>query len=147
MIIPKTPQSPDLVARHYDELDLFHRQIWGEHVHHGLWATDKETPAQAVESLIVHLAQRLALQPGQHVCDVGCGYGATGEWLAEHYDVYAWIVHTNPHSWEERHLLETIGREGHVVSMGTEADYHVWAGNASLVVNSSEDFTRQVRRT
>ena len=24
------------IASHYDELDRFYRDIWGEHVHHGL---------------------------------------------------------------------------------------------------------------
>jgi tocopherol O-methyltransferase len=29
----------------------------------------------------------LNLQRGQHVCDVGCGYGATAEWLSRHHNV------------------------------------------------------------
>jgi tocopherol O-methyltransferase len=87
MILSREPQTPSSVADHYDELDLFYREIWGEHVHHGLWTTGRETPDQAVEALIVRLADTLALKPGQHICDIGCGYGATAEWLAEHYDV------------------------------------------------------------
>ncbi|WP_262299189.1 SAM-dependent methyltransferase [Microvirga sesbaniae] len=87
MIIPREPQSSAAVAEHYDELDRFYRDIWGEHVHHGLWTTGRETPDGAVEALIAHLADALALVPGQHVCDVGCGYGATAEWLARHHGV------------------------------------------------------------
>lgn len=84
MIVPKEPQTSGDVAEHYDELDPFYREIWGEHVHHGLWTTGRETPDQAVEALVAHLTDTLALKPGQRVCDVGCGYGATAEWLAKH---------------------------------------------------------------
>ncbi|MBF9197581.1 SAM-dependent methyltransferase [Microvirga terrestris] len=87
MIVPREVQTSAAVAEHYDELDPFYREIWGEHVHHGLWKTGRETPDEAVEALIAHLADKLDLQPGQHVCDVGCGYGATAEWLACHHNV------------------------------------------------------------
>ena len=88
MIVPRQIQTSADVAEHYDELDPFYREIWGEHVHHGLWTKGDETPDQAVEALIAHLADRLALEPGQHICDVGCGYGATAEWLATHHGVH-----------------------------------------------------------
>jgi tocopherol O-methyltransferase len=88
MIVPKEIQTSAAVAEHYDELDPFYREVWGEHVHHGLWVTGQETADEAVEALVAHLASRLALQPGQHVCDVGCGYGATAEWLARQHGVH-----------------------------------------------------------
>lgn len=34
------------VAGHYDALDVFYRDLWGERLHHGLWLTGRETPAQ-----------------------------------------------------------------------------------------------------
>jgi tocopherol O-methyltransferase len=34
--------SPDAVALHYDELDHFYRDVWGDHVHHGLWLRGDE---------------------------------------------------------------------------------------------------------
>ena len=88
MIVPREIQTSTAVAEHYDELDRFYREIWGDHVHHGYWATGRETSEEAVEALIALLAGKLSLQPGQHICDVGCGYGATAEWLARHHDVY-----------------------------------------------------------
>jgi tocopherol O-methyltransferase len=87
MILPNLPQTTAAVAAHYDELDPFYREIWGEHVHHGYWATGRETPAQAAEALIGLVAQRLDLVPGQAVCDIGCGYGATAQRLAEEHGV------------------------------------------------------------
>lgn len=82
MITPHRPIVPGDVARHYDELDTFYREIWGDHVHHGLWQTGEETPEQAAQQLVEHVAEIAAIQPGQAVCDVGCGYGATARWLA-----------------------------------------------------------------
>lgn len=87
MIVPREIQTSAAIAEHYDELDPFYREIWGEHVHHGLWTDGRETPDQAVEALVAHLAGTLDLQPNQHICDVGCGYGATAEWLADRHDV------------------------------------------------------------
>ena len=87
MIFPQAAQTSAAVADHYDELDTFYRDIWGEHVHHGFWATGQETPAQAAEALVGLVAERLRLSPGQAVCDIGCGYGATAQMLAEGHGV------------------------------------------------------------
>ncbi len=85
MIVPNQPQSTDAVAAHYDELDHFYREVWGEHVHHGYWPTGHETPARAADALVDLLADRLAFSAGQTVCDIGCGYGATARRLAGHH--------------------------------------------------------------
>ncbi len=85
MIFPNQPQSTAAVAAHYDELDRFYREVWGEHVHHGYWATGRESTAQAVVALVELVAERLRLAPGQRACDIGCGYGATAQHLAEHH--------------------------------------------------------------
>lgn len=87
VIFPKHPQTTHAVAAHYDELDMFYREIWGEHVHHGYWATGRETASQAVLALIELLAERLRLAPGQLVCDIGCGYGGTARHLAKRHGV------------------------------------------------------------
>lgn len=83
MIYPKQAQSTAAVAAHYNELDPFYREVWGEHVHHGYWITGRETAEDAAEALVELVAQRLQLSPGLEVCDIGCGYGATAQRLAE----------------------------------------------------------------
>jgi tocopherol O-methyltransferase len=85
MIIPRTVQTARSVALHYDSLDRFYREIWGEHVHHGLWRTGRETPLQAVEALTALVAGRLEIGQGDAVCDIGCGYGATARLLADRW--------------------------------------------------------------
>jgi tocopherol O-methyltransferase len=87
VILPRTAQTTAAVAAHYDELDLFYREVWGEHVHHGYWATGRETPEAAAEALVDLLAARLGFAPGQTVCDIGCGYGASARRLAERFGV------------------------------------------------------------
>lgn len=82
VIVPQTPQDAVAVAGHYDELDPVYRRVWGEHVHHGLWETGRETPAQAVEALVETVGDRLRLRPGEACVDIGCGYGATARQLA-----------------------------------------------------------------
>lgn len=85
MIVPSQPQASADVARHYDQLDRFYREVWGDHVHHGYWRTGQETPGEAVEQLVDFLAQELQLQPGQTVCDIGCGYGASARLINSKY--------------------------------------------------------------
>lgn len=88
MIRPNRPQTTAAVAAHYDELDPFYRAVWGEHVHHGYWRTGREPPEQAVEALVELVAARLAIGPGQSLCDIGCGYGTTAQMLAESHGVH-----------------------------------------------------------
>jgi tocopherol O-methyltransferase len=82
MILPRIPQTTAAVAAHYNDLDAFYREVWGDHVHHGYWATGRETPSEAAEALVDLLADRLEMRPGLAVADIGCGYGETARRLA-----------------------------------------------------------------
>ena len=82
MITPTAEPIPAAVAAHYDDLDRFYREIWGEHVHHGLWRSGRESPEVAVRQLITLVAERAEIAAGDLVCDVGCGYGGTARVLA-----------------------------------------------------------------
>lgn len=116
MISPRSPLAERSVARHYDDLDRFYREIWGEHVHHGLWETGDEGPEEAAEALARHVARALRVGPGDHVCDVGCGYGGTARILTREHgaDVtavtitpaqHAYAVAVDPHAGNPRYLL------------------------------------------
>lgn len=87
MIEPRTPQGQADVAGHYDELDQVYREIWGEHVHHGLWRSGRESVAEATDALSDLVAERLRAKAGDHLADVGCGYGATAARFAERLGV------------------------------------------------------------
>lgn len=87
MILPKTVQTSAAVAAHYDRLDAFYRDVWGEHVHHGYFQSGRESVETAVEGLILLVAGKLGLVAGQRVVDIGCGYGGSARFLAERYGV------------------------------------------------------------
>jgi len=74
-----------VVADHYDELDVFYRELWGEHVHHGLWVNGQESPEVAVRHLVDVVAKEAQIKPGDHVIDIGCGYSAAARQLTEYY--------------------------------------------------------------
>lgn len=83
MIVPRgEAATPADVARHYDHLDRWYREIWGDHVHHGLWRSGRESPAEACRQLVLETADAAGIGAGSQVVDVGCGYGATAELLA-----------------------------------------------------------------
>lgn len=79
--------SSDDVGKYYDDLDRFYREMWGEHVHHGLWLKRRDTVEQATRALVDVVAARAQLKPGMNVVDIGCGYGATARILAEEREV------------------------------------------------------------
>lgn len=81
MIYPDETQKADAVAKHYNSLDPWYRKLWGDHIHHGLWKTGKESPERAVEQLVELIAHQAELKNGESVCDIGCGYGATAHLL------------------------------------------------------------------
>jgi tocopherol O-methyltransferase len=83
VIASRTEIAGPEVARHYDELDRFYREIWGEHVHHGLWIRGDESQTQAVRNLTETVAREARIGSGTKVIDIGCGYGATARLLAE----------------------------------------------------------------
>ena len=87
MIESSLPMPRDEVARHYDQLDRFYREIWGDHVHHGLWLTGKETSDEATRNLTDAVVARAQLAPGMTLCDVGCGYGQTSRIIAREQQV------------------------------------------------------------
>jgi tocopherol O-methyltransferase len=82
MIYPIHIQNGFDVADHYDELDPIYRTLWGEHVHHGFWATGRETSQQAVAALSDLVGARLGFVAGDRLVDIGCGYGATARRFA-----------------------------------------------------------------
>ncbi|HEY5704780.1 MAG TPA: class I SAM-dependent methyltransferase [Terrimicrobiaceae bacterium] len=107
MICSSCPVSVHDVADHYDELDNFYREIWGEHVHHGLWERGDETAEEAVLNLVAAVVERGHLTAGTRVCDIGCGYGATARMLARECGARVSAVTISPAQY--RHALAERG--------------------------------------
>jgi tocopherol O-methyltransferase len=103
-----SPSTASAAARHYDRLDRFYRQLWGEHVHHGLWLDPNASPAQAVRRLVHEVARDAHLSAGDHVVDVGCGYGAPARLWAEAYGarVTGFTISEAQHAHAQRRIRE-----------------------------------------
>ncbi|MGI9089462.1 MAG: methyltransferase domain-containing protein [Chthoniobacterales bacterium] len=87
MIYSRKTIPREAVASHYDKLDHFYRDVWGDHVHHGLWRSGDESREQAVLQLVDLVAREAGIgadpTAGLKICDIGCGYGATAREFAE----------------------------------------------------------------
>jgi tocopherol O-methyltransferase len=146
MILPGKPQSAADVGGHYDELDRVYREIWGEHVHHGLWWTGRESPREATEVLIEHVADWLELRPAQELCDIGCGYGATAQYLAEHYSVAVTGLTISPAQAEVAHARRpTAGAVRFLVRDWLENDLPDASFDRACAIESSEHMVDKPR--
>ena len=83
MINQPNPRVSSL--RLYDAIDRFRPQVFGDHVHHGLWMRGDESPADAMRALVQYIAKQAAVTQGTEICDVGSGYGGTANLLASDY--------------------------------------------------------------
>jgi len=88
------------ISRHYDELDPFYREVWGEHVHHGLWRTGNETSHEAVRALVDLMARVGGITKDTRVVDVGSGYGATARQLAADYGATVTTLTISEQQWQ-----------------------------------------------
>lgn len=95
------------IAEHYDSLDFFYRDVWGENIHHGLWLRGNESPAEAAEQMSSWALRRLQLKTGMSLADVGCGYGGTARLAAEAYgaDVVGFTVSKAQKRYADRQLV------------------------------------------
>ncbi len=96
MIASRIPIAPEDVASHYDELDAFYRDIWGDHVHHGLWLHGNESREEATRLMVEMLAAEARIGEGTRVCDIGCGYGATARVLARRWGARVTAITISP---------------------------------------------------
>ncbi|MBX7483477.1 SAM-dependent methyltransferase [Qipengyuania qiaonensis] len=78
------------VAHHYDiGNDLYRLMLDPGHMQYSCayWDDGVETLGQAQEAKLAHIAAKLALSDGQHVLDIGCGWGGMAIYLAHHFGV------------------------------------------------------------
>src|SRR5579862_4039235 len=73
------------IADFWDHTSWGWQTIWGPHIHHGYFETDRETPVEAQENLLEKLAALLTISPHYEILDVGCGLGGSSLYLAKKY--------------------------------------------------------------
>lgn len=72
----------ETIRNHYDSLSFWYRLFWGDHLHHGWFTKGTEGPREAQLEMLWQCAAMLRMPIAARVLDVGCGYGATGIFLA-----------------------------------------------------------------
>ncbi|PNU02001.1 SAM-dependent methyltransferase [Novosphingobium guangzhouense] len=78
------------IAHHYDVgNDLYKLFLDTEHMQYSCayWPSDDISLEQAQTAKLAHIAAKLAIEPGQKVLDIGCGWGGMAIYLARHFDV------------------------------------------------------------
>ncbi|NVD44056.1 SAM-dependent methyltransferase [Qipengyuania atrilutea] len=77
------------VSHHYDiGNDLYRMFLDSEHLQYSCayWPEDDMTLGEAQTAKLAHIAAKLAIEPGQEVLDIGCGWGGMAIYLARHFD-------------------------------------------------------------
>jgi len=79
--------TSDEAAEFYDDMGGM-IEVLGSNIHVGYWTDDADrTPLlEAINRFTLIVGDRLRLQPGQHLLDVGCGVGMTAIRLAQRTD-------------------------------------------------------------
>lgn len=140
------------VREHYDQLSIFYRWLWGEHIHHGFWENE-ESPAQAQDKLIRRLVRKAGLSRGARVLDVGCGLGGSSLWLARELGCSVLGITISPaqrRAAERRARRAGLGEQvrfevhdANALDLGSEAFDAVWVIECSEHLADKADFFRR----
>jgi sarcosine/dimethylglycine N-methyltransferase len=72
--------------RYYDgAADAIYRDIWGENIHIGYFASPDESLQTAMQRSNEKMSDQAGLTAEHYVLDVGCGYGALARFLAQRH--------------------------------------------------------------
>ena len=74
--------NAEAIRQHYDSLSFWYRLFWGDHLHHGWFNTGTEKSREAQIEMLWQCTSMMRTPIAARVLDVGCGYGATGMFLA-----------------------------------------------------------------
>lgn len=86
-------------AQHYEVPSEFFRMHLGAHLKYSccLYRTGQESLDQAEAAMLALYAVRAGLADGQHILDLGCGWGSLSLWLAERYPSARIVGLSNSH--------------------------------------------------
>jgi len=85
-IVASRDKITNTIATFWNKTSDAWRAIWGPHLHHGYYETNKKlSPLEAQEILIEKLAGMLNIQQYDKILDAGCGMGGSSIYLAKKY--------------------------------------------------------------
>ena len=80
-------QARDNIAAHYDLGNTFYAHFLDEDLLYSsaLFSADEQDLSVAQQAKMARLCEQLALTPGDHLLEIGTGWGALAEYAARHY--------------------------------------------------------------
>jgi cyclopropane-fatty-acyl-phospholipid synthase len=96
---PIAIDTPAANSQHYDLPQAFFAAHLGPRLKYscGYHPRGDETLAEAEDAMLALYATRAALADGQHILDLGCGWGALSLWLAQRYPRARIVALSNSH--------------------------------------------------
>ena len=84
---PVAIETDTVNAQHYELPSEFFRHCLGPHMKYSsCWfPRGNETLAEAEEAMLALYCERAELANGQHILELGCGWGSLTLWMAERY--------------------------------------------------------------
>ena len=99
--------------QHYELPAAFFRHCLGHRLKYSscFYPTGEETLDQAEDAMLELYGQRAGLADGQHILELGCGWGSLTLWMAERYPNARITAVSNSHS-QRDHILEQCEARG-----------------------------------
>ena len=109
------------VAHHYDLSGQFYKLFLDKDMQYSCayFRTPNESLETAQQNKKHHIAQKLLLQPGMRVLDIGCGWGGMALYLAENYGVHVTGVTLS----EEQHRIAC--ERAAAAGMADKVEFHL----------------------
>ncbi len=107
--------------QHYEVPAAFFRQVLGSRLKYSAcyYPTGRETLDQAEEAMLRLYAERAGLADGQHILELGCGWGSLTLWMAERYPDARITAVSNSHGQREHIMARCVERNLHNVTVIT----------------------------
>jgi len=131
--------------------------FWGEHLHHGWFNTGTESAREAQIEMLWQCTSLLKTPIAARVLDVGCGYGATGIFLASELACQVDGLNVSPNQLmvaKKRVAAAKLSQKVQLrlhdaESFAYPADYYdlVWTMESSEHFADKQKYFHQVRRT
>jgi len=125
------------IREHYDLGNDFFRLFLDDHLMYssGYYETGRETLEQAQQKKLDAICSKLALAPGDHVLEIGTGWGGFAVWAATRYGCR--VTTTTISAEQYRHACEWVARLGDAGSRITVllSDYRQLEGRFDKIVS------------
>ena len=142
MISAQTSFNQSAIADHYNELDSFYRELWGEHLHHGFWIGGRDSSEIAVRRLVDIVVQKAQIKPGDELIDIGFGYGAPARQLADEHGAKVTAITVSPIQLAYAQNLGSGPNPRYLLADWLSADLPPRNYRAAIAIESTEHMPR-----